>query len=126
MTAATWHFYDEAAHSNSIAPQASSYLYFPLMNESGLVSVVSPTLHGDIKTDQNTFLTLPVSVEDLHTSRSARNFWVNVEGCGAWSVTGNSAPQIAQRATPKTSSCAPDFCGTRSSARTRRWGCAPK
>jgi cellobiose phosphorylase len=98
MTIATWHFNDDGSFQLD-APQTSSYLYFPLMNESGLVSVVSPTLHGDIKTDQNTFLTLPVSVEDLHTSRSSRNFWVNVPGYGAWSVTGNSALQIAQRAT---------------------------
>ena len=76
---------------------AAGYLYFPLMNESGLVSAISPTLYGDIKTNQNTFLTLPVSVEDLHTSRSSRNFWVNVPGYGAWSVVGSSAPQLAQR-----------------------------
>ena len=92
-----WHFCDDAGTFELIDPQASNYLYFPLVNETGLVSVVTPTLHGDIKTNQNTFLTLPVSVEDLHMSRAARNFWVNVAGRGAWSVTGNSAPQIAQR-----------------------------
>jgi len=97
MTPNTWQFCDDNGSFQLDAPHTSSYLYFPLMNESGLVSVVSPTLHGDIKTNQNTFLTLPVSVEDLHTSRSARNFWVNVKGFGAWSVTGNSASQIAQR-----------------------------
>src|SRR5512143_2064124 len=97
MTAYTWHFNDANGSFQLDAPHTSSYLYFPLMNESGFVSVVSPTLHGDIKTNQNTFLTLPVSVEDLHTSRSARNFWVNVQGHGAWSVTGNSAPQTVQR-----------------------------
>src|SRR5512135_1213556 len=97
MTATTWHFCDDNGTFELTAPHTSSYLYFPLLNDSGLVSVVSPTLHGDIKTNQNTFLTPPVSVEDLHTSRSARNFWVNVSGYGAWSVTGNSAAQIAQR-----------------------------
>ncbi|HZY40695.1 MAG TPA: cellobiose phosphorylase, partial [Anaerolineae bacterium] len=92
-----WRFCDDDGTFELINPQASSYLYFPLLNETGLVSVVTPTLHGDIKTNQNTFLTLPTSVEDLHTSRSARNFWVNVAGQGAWSVTGNSAAQIARR-----------------------------
>lgn len=94
MTIHTWQFTNTDGSFQLDAPQGSSYLYFPLLNESGLVSVVSPTLHGDVKTNQNTFLTLPVSVEDLHTSRSSRNFWINVAG-EAWSVTGNSARQIA-------------------------------
>ncbi len=97
MTNAGWHFCDEHGTFELSDPQASNYLYFPLVNERGLVSVITPTLHGDLKLDQNTFLTLPVSVEDLHTSRAARNFWVKVDGREAWSVTGNSAPQIAHR-----------------------------
>ena len=88
---------------------------------AGLVSVVTPTLHGDIKTNQNTFLTLPVSVEDLHTSRSSRNFWVNVPGMSAWSVTGNSAPQIAQRAR-RSETARRISVAHRSSAPTRRLG----
>lgn len=92
-----WRFCDERGTFELIDPQASNYLYFPLLNETGLVSVVTPTLHGDLKLDQNAFLTVPVSVEDLHTSRAARNFWVKVDGQTAWSVTGNSAPQIARR-----------------------------
>jgi cellobiose phosphorylase len=92
-----WQFCDEHGTFELANPHASSYLYFPLMNESGLVSVVTPALQGDIKTSQNTFLTLPVSVEDLHTSRSTRNFWVKVKDRGAWSAAGNSAPQTAPR-----------------------------
>ena len=60
-----------------------------------MISVVTPNLHGDAKTDQHTFLLPPVSVEDLHASRASRNFWVYVEGLGAWSATGNSAAQLA-------------------------------
>ena len=41
-----------------------------------MMSCVTPTLHGDVKTGQNSFLMAPVSVEDLHNSRAARNFWV--------------------------------------------------
>ena len=41
------------------APHRTSYLYFPLVNEAGMMSVVTPTLHGDSKTGQNTFLTRP-------------------------------------------------------------------
>jgi cellobiose phosphorylase len=95
MTKFTWQFTHNDGSFQLDAPQASSYLYFPLLNETGFVSVVTPTLHGDVKTNQNTFLTLPVSVEDLHTSRAARNFWVKTPGSGAWSATGNSAAQIA-------------------------------
>src|SRR5512141_2412530 len=78
--------------------QQTSYLYFPLVNEAGMVSVVTPSLHGDAKTDQHTFLLPPASVEDLHTSRASRSFWVSVEGLGSWSAAGNAA---AQRAHPE-------------------------
>ena len=90
-----WRFVDASGAFVLENPQQTSYLYFPLVNEHGMMSAITPTLHGDIKTGQNTFLMPPVSVEDLHTSRSARNFWVMVDGFGAWSATGNSAPQIA-------------------------------
>jgi cellobiose phosphorylase len=78
-------------------PDRHSYLYFPLVNEGGLVAVVTPSLHGDVKAGQNRYLTLPAAAEDLHISRAARNFWVDVAGYGPWSATGNSARQIARR-----------------------------
>ena len=76
-------------------PHHTSYLYFPLVNEAGMMSAVTPTLHGDAKTSQHSFILPPVSVEDLHASRFNRNFWVSIDGVGAWSTTGNSALQIA-------------------------------
>jgi cellobiose phosphorylase len=91
-----WHFVSDTGTFTLRDPHKTSYLYFPLVNEAGMISVITPLLHGDSKIDQNTFLLAPVSVEDLHSSRSARNFWVYVEGIGAWSATGNSALQIAQ------------------------------
>lgn len=91
-----WYFVDETGAFALENPHQGSYLYFPLVNEAGMVSAITPTLHGDVKTGHNTFLMAPVSVEDLHNSRAARNFWAFVEGAGAWSATGNSAPQIAQ------------------------------
>lgn len=36
-------------------PDLTSYLYFPLANESGVMSCVSPDLGGDSKMDQNSF-----------------------------------------------------------------------
>jgi len=94
-----WRFIDDEGTFCMDAPHRTSYLYFPLVNEAGMMSAVTPTLHGDSKTGQNTFLTLPVSVEDLHNSRSARNFWVHIAGYGPWSATGNSARQLAKRLT---------------------------
>jgi cellobiose phosphorylase len=92
-----WHFVDDAGTFVLENPHRTSYLYFPLVNEAGMMSAITPLLHGDVKTGQNTFLTPPVSVEDLHNSRSARNFWVFVDGVGPWSAAGNSAPQMAHR-----------------------------
>ncbi len=91
-----WRFIDDKGTFALSDPQSHTYLYFPLVNEEGLVAAITPTLHGDIKAGQHRFLTLPVSSEDLHISRAARNFWVNVAGYGAWSATGNSARQIVQ------------------------------
>jgi hypothetical protein len=96
MREPNWQFIDDQGTFALFDPQRFSYLYFPLMNEMGLVAAITPTLHGDIKAGQQRFLTAPVSVEDLHMSRAARNFWVNIAGYGAWSATGNSARRIAQ------------------------------
>lgn len=90
-----WHFIDKHGTFKLDAPHETSYLYFPLVNEAGMISVVTPTLHGDAKTGQNTFLLPPVSVEDLHISRAARNFWIRTAAGQTWSATGNSAAQIA-------------------------------
>jgi len=68
-------------------------LYFPLCNESGLMSSITPILHGDSKIDQHHFITQPVTVEDLHNTKSARNFWLNIKGKGPFSATGNSSLQ---------------------------------
>ena len=86
-------------------PEAVSCLYFPLASEAGLKSAITPGLGGDCKLDQETFLLEPVSSENLHTSRSTRNFWcVTEEGC--WSAAGASAQQEADRFTEKQDECA--------------------
>ncbi len=64
------------------------------------MSSVTPNLHGQATSGHNTFLTPPLSVEDLHNSRASRNFWVYIEGKGAWSAAGNSARQHAQAYEP--------------------------
>ncbi len=82
-------------------PERNSYLYFPLAGESGLKASVTPLLGGDSKIDQNTFLLEPVSVENLHNSKSTRNFWCVLEGGRVWSATGASAETEALKGTPE-------------------------
>ncbi len=91
-----WHFISSDGTFRLDDPQKTSYLFFPLVNPAGMMSVVTPSLHGDAKTGQHAFLLAPVSVEDLHASRSSRNFWVAIDGAGPWSAAGNSAAQLAQ------------------------------
>lgn len=78
-------------------PEKYPYLYFPLAGEGGLKSAVTPTLGGDAKCGQNSFLLEPVSVENLHNNRSGRNFWCSVKGKGCWSAAGMSAEALAKR-----------------------------
>lgn len=92
-----WEFTEENRTFFLRDPQLTSSLYFPLVNEAGMKSAVTPLLHGAVKIDHDTYLTEPLSVVDLHNTRSARNFWVYMAGKGPWSVTGNSAAQIAER-----------------------------
>jgi cellobiose phosphorylase len=93
----SWKFCNSNGDFELNHPDRTSHLYFPLMNKAGIFSAISPNLNGDIKTGQHTFLTQPVSVEDLHNTRSARNFWLQIVDKGAWSVTGNSARQLTQK-----------------------------
>lgn len=77
--------------------QNHSGIYFPLTNEGGMMSSVTPMLAGDCKTSQNTFLLAPASAETLHESRASRNFWVQINGGEVWSAAGQSAHQQALR-----------------------------
>jgi len=69
-----------------------SNLYFPLFNYHGMKSAITPTLHGDIKIDQNHYLMIPVSQEDLKNPLNARNFFFRVDG-DVWNLTGQTAFQ---------------------------------
>jgi len=80
-------------------PENYSYLYFPIAGEKGLKSCVTPNLGGDGKIDQESFLSEPVSVENLHNNRSTRNFWCRLKDGSCFSVTGASAGQEAARFT---------------------------
>ena len=88
-------FIDEYGSFSIKTPENISYLYFPLASEAGLKSSLSPNLGGDSKTDQETFLLEPVSVENLHNNRSGRNFWIRSESGEVFSAAGASAEQEA-------------------------------
>lgn len=92
-----WKFVGDQGEFVLDQPQHTSYLYLPLANDAGMMSAITPDLHGDMKTSNYTFLMPPVSAEDLHNSKASRNFWVYIEGKGAWSASGVSAKQTAQQ-----------------------------
>lgn len=92
-------FLEESGSFAVNRPENVSYLYFPLASDTGMKSAVTPGLGGDAKLDQETFLLEPVSAENLHDNRASRNFWLRCGG-QAWSCTGTSAGQEAQKFTP--------------------------
>ena len=78
-------------------PQKCSYLYFPIANDAGMKSALTPVLGGDAKTGQNTFLLQPVSAEELHNNKSTRNFWCKINDTDVISLTGASASDEVRR-----------------------------
>lgn len=70
-----WRFINGFGSFSSSNAHRIKTLYFPLANEV-IMSSVSPDLHGDIKTGQDSFLLQPVSRIDLINLRASRNFWV--------------------------------------------------
>jgi cellobiose phosphorylase len=89
MTHKLWKFTDNRGTFESYLADKIKSLYFPLCNET-LLSSVSPTLHGDIKTSHNSFLLIPVSRIDLVNLRSSRNFWIYLDKHKIWSASGVS------------------------------------
>ena len=92
-----WAYTDEKGTFCWKNPHTINELYFPICNEAGMMSSVTPHLNGDAKVGQNAFLMLPITMEDLHNNRSSRNFWIYNDTLGAYSLTGNSAKQIASQ-----------------------------
>jgi cellobiose phosphorylase len=89
----SWKFVDDDGSFEIESPNQTNYLYFPLVNEAGMMSVVSPMLQGDIKAGQHEFLTPPVSVGDLITNSAGRKFWLRFSDGSVWSAAGNSLLQ---------------------------------
>lgn len=90
MHKALWKFIDHQGTFTSDNADQLNTLYFPLVNHYPLLSSVTADLHGDIKTDYNSFLMPPVSRIDLSNSKVSRNFWVYLNPKKIWSATGVS------------------------------------
>ncbi|RKY33831.1 MAG: hypothetical protein DRP68_01095 [Candidatus Omnitrophota bacterium] len=68
-----YHFIDNYGTFRVNNPYKISYLYFPLTNKDGtLLSSISPNLAGDIKKDNDRFLTPPATVEDIKNNPLCR------------------------------------------------------
>ncbi|HHU28324.1 TPA: cellobiose phosphorylase [bacterium] len=74
--------------------QNLSYLYFPLVNEGTLKGAITPSLHGDLKVDNNHFALLPVSVEDLANNDLQRNVFFVVNNKEVYSTSGKTPLQL--------------------------------
>ena len=94
-------FIDEKGTFYLEQPENTNCLYFPIASEEGMKGSITPTLFGDSKLDQNTFILEPVSSENLHNNKSSRNFWCQINGKDIFSCTGVSAGQMAERFTNK-------------------------
>ncbi len=83
-----WKFKDNSATFVSKNACDVKTLYFPLCNNYPIMSSLTPRLHGDIKTNYNSFLLEPISRVDLSNSKSSRNFWIYINPKKIWSATG--------------------------------------
>ena len=81
-----WNFTDNSGSFELPGADKIRALYFPLCNDS-IMSSVTPDLHGDIKTGQNSFLLTPESRIDLINSKSSRSFWVYSDEKTVWPIT---------------------------------------
>ncbi|MCF8228362.1 MAG: cellobiose phosphorylase [Bacteroidales bacterium] len=93
-----WKFTEER-DARFISPYANkiSRLYFPLMNQAGMKSYVTPDLKGDICTAFDKYLSAPLVTEEIHRNKASRNFRIVAKGHKPWSVAGLSAHQIAEK-----------------------------
>lgn len=55
MSRSGWSFTGNNGDFRLEQPDRSSFLYFPLVNEGGMMSSVSPKLHGQATSGHNTF-----------------------------------------------------------------------
>ncbi|MFX1247142.1 MAG: GH36-type glycosyl hydrolase domain-containing protein [Promethearchaeota archaeon] len=89
----SWNFINEDGDFELGYPDKTNHLYFPLVNEAGMMASITPELHGDLKIEHNNYLLIPVTIDNLHNTANNRNFWCFIESKGVWSISGISAYQ---------------------------------
>jgi cellobiose phosphorylase len=85
-----WRFSDNQGTFSSDRAHRLNTLYLPLCNSYPFMSSVTPDLHGDAKTNNNSFLLEPASRITLSNSKVSRNFWIYLNPDKVWSATGVS------------------------------------
>jgi cellobiose phosphorylase len=70
-------------------------IYFPLCgtDAASIKSSITPFLSGDIKVDKNSYLTKPVSVQDLR--QGVRNFYCHIKGKGVVALADGGGTKIS-------------------------------
>ena len=71
-----WRFVNSDGEFTAEAFEQVNRLYFPIANEAGMRSWVSPNLQGSPATSHNEYLGLPLSAEDLPNCLVHRGFWI--------------------------------------------------
>ena len=71
-----WRFDNSNGEFTAEAFEAIGRLYFPLANEAGMRSWVSPRLQGSPAASHNEYLGIPLSAEDLSNGLVHRGFWI--------------------------------------------------
>ena len=66
-------YMDEQGSFRLENPEQTSGLYFPIANELGLKSAVTPSMTGDVKLDQNHFLLEPAREKSISRPLSCRS-----------------------------------------------------
>ncbi|WP_160680170.1 cellobiose phosphorylase [Clostridium sp. C8-1-8] len=94
IKSSAWNFIGENGEFVLDNPHKTNGLYFPLANENGMMSSITPLLAGDIKVNQNAFLMEPTSIRNLNFSSTSRNFWLSFNEGTSWSAAGNSSAQM--------------------------------
>ncbi len=98
-----WSFCDRNPHGpvtgefGAVGADRIGRLYFPLVNEAGMFSWVSPWLQGSPASSHNEYLGLPLSAEDLAGSMTHRGFWLAEDGRAPFSLSSISPDGLAAR-----------------------------
>ena len=79
-----WHFTEldrvpATGRFSAAGTEAIGRLYFPLVNEAGMLSWTSPRLQGGPAVDHHQYLAPPLTAEDLPHTLVHRDFWL-IEG----------------------------------------------